>query len=235
MIDFHSHILPGIDDGSADVRESSALLTMLREQGVKTVVATPHFYPGRMSVSGFLERRKEAFERLCETETCPVPQILLGAEVRYYDGIRHMEDLELLCIEGSRVLLLEMPFEKWSEMTIKEVATLSRSSRVTVVLAHIERYASYQDPNALYRLLESGVLMQANAGFFTGRFSRRRALGMLSQGLIHVIGSDCHNITSRPPQIGRAAQIIEKRFGSECLDHISEFTRDILCISNINQ
>jgi len=117
----------------------------------------------------------------------------------------------------------------------EELIAIKNVRGLTPVIAHIERYASYQDPNALYRLLESGVLMQANAGFFTGRFSRRRALGMLSQGLIHVIGSDCHNITSRPPQIGRAAQIIEKRFGSECLDHISEFTRDILCISNINQ
>lgn len=64
MIDFHSHILPGIDDGSASVEESLKLLEMLAEQGVKTVVATPHFYPDRTSVSDFLRRRDAAYQRL---------------------------------------------------------------------------------------------------------------------------------------------------------------------------
>ncbi len=235
MIDFHSHILPGIDDGSADTKESLELLGMLAAQGVDTVVATPHFYPNRMSVSDFLEKREKAFCRLKECDLVGAPRIIIGAEVRYYDGIRRMDELELLCAEGSRTLLLEMPFERWSEMTLKEVATLSRSGRVTVVLAHIERYLSYQDSAAWDRLLESGVLMQANAGFFTRHFTKRKALNMLARRYIHVIGSDCHNTTSRPPMIGKAAEVIEKRFGRECLDQIGEFTKELLCVSNINQ
>lgn len=235
MIDFHSHILPGIDDGSASTEESLKLLGMLASQGVDTVVATPHFYPDRMSVQTFFERRAKAFGRLKELDLTGMPRILLGAEVKYYDGIRRMEGLELLCAEGSRTLLLEMPFSRWSEMTLKEVATLSRSGRVTVVLAHIERYLSFQNAEAWERLFESGVLTQVNAGFFTGRFTRRKALNMLANRMIHVIGSDCHNLTARQPLIGKASEVIEKRFGRECLNHISEFTRELLCVSDINQ
>lgn len=235
MIDFHSHILPGVDDGSASVEESLKMLSMLAEQGVDTVVATPHFYPGRMTAEDFLRNRDAAYKKLCESDLTGLPRVILGAEVKYYDSIRRMQELELLCAGDSGVLLLEMPFEKWSEMTLKEVATLSRSGRVTVVLAHIERYLPFQPHSAWERLFESGVLTQVNASFFTRRFTRRKALNMLGTGMINVIGSDCHNTTTRQPLIGKAAEIIADRYGPRCLDHISEFTSDLLGISNINQ
>lgn len=231
MIDFHSHILPGVDDGSKSVEESIGLLRALASQGVNTVVATPHFYPDRKSVEEFLSKRLEALKKLWECDLSGLPEIIPGAEVRYYDGIRRMDALELLCAGGSRTLLLEMPFEKWSEMTVKEVATLARSGRVKVVLAHIERYLAYQNPTVWERLFESGVMTQVNASFFTGLLTKRKAFKMLASGSIHVIGSDCHNLTSRPPEIGKAFWEIEKRFGGECLDYISRFTRELLCVS----
>ena len=231
MIDFHSHILPGIDDGSASVEESLALLRMLADQGIEAVVATPHFYPDRTSASEFLKKRAAAYEKLCECDLSGLPRIILGAEVKYYDSIRRMEELEQLCAGESRVLLLEMPFERWSEMTVKEVETLSRSGRVTVVLAHIDRYLAFQSREVWERLFESGVLTQANASFFAGRFTKRKALNMLASGMINVIGSDCHNLTSRKPLIGKAAEIIANRFGARCIDHISEYTSDLLGIS----
>ncbi len=231
MIDFHSHILPGIDDGSASVEESLELLRMLADQGIEAVVATPHFYPDRTSASEFLKKRAAAYEKLCECDLSGLPRIILGAEVKYYDSIRRMEELEQLCAGESRVLLLEMPFERWSEMTVKEVETLSRSGRVTVVLAHIDRYLAFQSREVWERLFESGVLTQANASFFAGRFTKRKALNMLASGMINVIGSDCHNLTSRKPLIGKASEIIANRFGARCLDHISEYTSDLLGIS----
>ena len=231
MIDFHSHILPGIDDGSASVEESLQFLRMLADQGVETVVATPHFYPDRTSASDFLRRRDAAYQKLCECDLSGLPKIILGAEVKYYDSIRRMEELEQLCAGESRVLLLEMPFERWSEMTLKEVATLSRSGRVTVVLAHIDRYLAFQSKQVWGRLFDSGILTQVNASFFTGRFTKRKALNMLASGMINVIGSDCHNLTTRKPLIGKASEIIAGRFGAECLDHISEYTSTLLGIS----
>ena len=235
MIDFHSHILPGVDDGSASVEESLELRRMLASQGVDTVVATPHFYPDRTSVRDFLDRRNAAYEKLCECDLSGLPQIILGAEVKFYDSISRLPELELLCAGESKVMLLEMPFSKWSEMTLKEVEAILCSGRVKVVLAHIERYLSFQTPDAWERLLGNGALTQVNAGFFTGFFNKRKALNMLASGMINVIGSDCHNLTTRQPLIGKASEVIANRFGPECLDYISEFTRDLLCASNIKK
>ena len=79
MIDFHSHILPGIDDGSRNVEESLLLMTEMREQGVSTVIATPHFYADEQPVDTFLRRRTEAYDHLMARQTPDMPQIRLGA------------------------------------------------------------------------------------------------------------------------------------------------------------
>ena len=83
MIDFHSHILPGIDDGSKDAATSLLMLNALKKQGADTVCATSHFYATQRSVERFLFRRQEAWDRLCEVLPQDAPRILLGAEVLY--------------------------------------------------------------------------------------------------------------------------------------------------------
>ena len=110
MIDFHSHILPGMDDGSKSTQESLEMLDMLRAQGVDTVAATPHFYARENPPEVFLRRRAEAWNRLRPQLTADSPRVLLGAEVRYFQGISHVDRLHDLCLEGQDVLLLEMPF-----------------------------------------------------------------------------------------------------------------------------
>ena len=140
MIDIHSHILPGIDDGSKNLRMSLGLIDMLIDQGIDTVAATPHFYADRVSVEKFLSRRQRAYESLAEAleNTPKAPKILLGAEVAYYSGISSLEGLDSLCIGDSSTLLLEMPLSAWSEYMISEVLNISCSG-ITVVIAHIER------------------------------------------------------------------------------------------------
>ena len=140
MIDFHSHILPMLDDGSKSVDESLEMLRMLSEQGVKRVVATPHFYANDESVDDFLKRRAESFERLKGHLTDDLPEIMLGAEVRYYNGISRLDRLRKLTVENSRLLLLEMSTAKWTEYVVNELIELSNSGDLTVALAHIERY-----------------------------------------------------------------------------------------------
>jgi len=143
MVDFHSHILPAIDDGSRDVAESLELIKLLKEQGINTVVATPHFIANQESLDSFLIRRSNAFNLLKTEFTDNDISILLGAEVKFYPGISRMEGLEKLCIEESNILLIEMPFEKWSELTVKEILEISNLKNLTVVIAHIDRYLSF--------------------------------------------------------------------------------------------
>ncbi len=212
MIDWHSHVLPGMDDGSKDLQESTALLDMLRQQGVDTVIATPHFYPNNESAARFLQRRAEACQRLAPCLSAEMPRVLCGAEVYYYPGISRLTQLPQLCI-ANKLLLLEMPLSKWTEFTVRELIELAQCSRFILVLAHIERYLPLQSKATWNRLYEAGILMQVNASFFLRFRTRRKAITMLRQGRIHLIGSDCHNTTSRPPLIGEARNIICKKLG----------------------
>ena len=107
MIDWHSHILPGMDDGSRDIAESLKLLAMLSQQNVDTVIATPHFSPDDESLTKFLERRQKSYEQLQLQLPKDAPKILLGAEIKYYPGLRKHPDLHQLCIAGTNILLLE--------------------------------------------------------------------------------------------------------------------------------
>lgn len=228
MIDWHSHILPAMDDGSRDPAESLQLLRMLSLQGADTVIATPHFYANDESVDEFLQRRKTAFDALSPHLPKEAPKILLGAEVKYYPGIARMTGLSELCIEGSRLLLLEMSMSRWTEYTLRELETLSDTGGVQVLLAHIDRYISLQHGDVWDRLLDRGILMQANANFFTDFGTRRRALSLLRRGVVRFIGSDCHGVRFRPPHIGDAARLIEKKLGKDFFCDLCEYGHSML-------
>jgi len=228
MIDFHSHILPAIDDGSSSVTESLQLLTQLREQGITTVVATPHFYADAQSVDAFLRRRDDAYHQVMGQCVDAVPQIRLGAEVLYYNGISHLDGLERLCIEGTRILLLEMPFTRWSSTVLREVLEIANNMDVTVVLAHIERYMRYQRSGVLDELRRQGVLMQVNASYFAERVTRRSALRQLASGHIHLLGSDCHGVHNRPPRMQEALVIIRKKIGDDMIEELNGYAYDLL-------
>ncbi|MBQ8337830.1 MAG: capsular polysaccharide biosynthesis protein [Oscillospiraceae bacterium] len=222
MIDFHSHVLPNIDDGSRSVTESVTLLEMLSTQGVKTVCATPHFMATEDEPEAFFEKRRRSFESLKNELAASAPDLRLGAEVLYYSGISRLSELSRFCIEGSRLLLLEMPFHAWNEYVVKEVLELSCSGEFQLVLAHIERYLPYQSEEVFEKLLEYDVVMQSNAAFFLKFRTKRKALRMLSEGKIHLLGSDCHNITSRQPELAAARAVIERKLGSDFLSFYDE-------------
>lgn len=228
MIDLHSHILPGMDDGSQSVEESLALIRMQKEQGVKVVVATPHFRANSESVDSFLARRAEAMRRLQEALPGESPEIRLGAEVAYYEGISRLEELDRLRIENSKLLLLEMPMMRWNEFVQRELTELSSRSRFKVVLAHAERYLAMQDPQIIERLLANGVLLQVNANFFLSLRTRHRAFSLLKKGCVHFVGSDCHGVSFRPPKIGKAFAAIEKKFGKAYLSQMNEYGTSLL-------
>lgn len=228
MIDWHSHILPGLDDGSRDVAESISLINMQASQGVRTVVATPHFYANDETVDAFLARREKAFRRLVSELPKGAPEIRLGAEVKYYQGISRMADLKALRIEGSNLLLLEMPVTQWTEYMVRELIELSGKGSMQIVLAHVERYLTLQSQALWNRIAESGILLQINAKFLISLRTKRKAIALLKKGSIHFIGSDCHNVTTRPPCIGRAFEVVRKKLGHIYLDQMHEYGRSLL-------
>ncbi len=223
MIDFHSHILPEMDDGSKSVEESCKMLRESFLQGVSQIVATPHFYAEDNSPKRFLERRKESFEKLKPSLDSDMPEIFLGAEVKYFEGISRADDVGLLKTEGTDLLLIEMPFMTWNQRMVNDVVELTYQRHTKVIIAHVERYFRFGAEKFLPEFYRNDILIQANAeSFIGGKFVTRKVMNMLKDGRIHLLGSDCHNMGRRPPLLGDARKEISKRIGNNMLDKLDE-------------
>ena len=206
LIDFHTHILPEMDDGSRSLEESLKMLKLCLESGVTSVVLTPHFYADREDPEQFLHRRSNAAERLrAVLEPSFSPALYLGAEVSYYEGIGNSREVRRLCIEGTFSLLLEMPFYPWQEEQYKDVALLTRRG-FSVVLAHVERYPDFRHRTVRERLREAGAVFQSNASFFLARDTSHKAMRSFRSGEIDLLASDCHRCDYRSPDLADAAQ-----------------------------
>ena len=213
MIDFHSHFLPGIDDGSDSVETSLAMLRESRAQGVDLMIATPHFYADEDDPEGFLAAREEAFTLLREAmdkEGGAYPEILLGAEILFFPGMSVADEIYELRVADAPMLLIEPPMIPWSETMLDEVQLTGENLHCIPVIAHVDRYMRMLRDRTLFeRLEEREMLIQVNASFFTHVDTRSLALKYLREERIHFIGSDCHNMEGRPPNMGQAAKIIK--------------------------
>ncbi len=222
IVDFHSHILPGMDDGSRSVEESLAILRLEAEQGIGQVVATPHFDPRRDTPEAFLRRRDraEALLRKAMEGRPGLPKLSVGAEVYYFPGISHSEAMKSLAVSGTGTILVEMPAAPWEEAMYRELEGLSRQGLLPVI-AHVDRYIGPFCSHGIPRRLEGmPVLVQANGSFFLKPATAGLAMRMLKKQQIHLLGSDCHNLTSRAPNLGKALKHIRKRLGEEALEAI---------------
>jgi protein-tyrosine phosphatase len=233
MLDFHSHLIPGIDDGSKDIGMSMGMLGMWKEQGFGHICATPHFYADMMRPEHFLEKRNEAYQSLLAAinaapgGAASYPVIIPGAEVHYFRGMSSCEGIFSLCLKNTKLLLVEMPFHKWSDYMIREIAELTSIGLIPVA-AHIERYLSIQGAETIDKLLDTGILVQCNAEFFLSARTRRKALRIISSGTVDFLGSDAHNLTTRAPNLGEAVGFITKKLGAESLRHIEKNSALIL-------
>lgn len=233
-MDLHSHILPGIDDGSASLEETLEMLRMEAKQGIDLVVATPHFYPDRDKPEKFLrERTRAAYALHKELLVQPsLPKVLVGAEVYYFRGISESAFLPQLTIGKSNCLLVEMPPAPWPEECYRELAAIREKQGLIPIVAHIDRYIrplrTYGIPE---RLAQLPVYVQANAEFFLEKRTASMALKLLKAGQIHFLGSDCHNTTTRKPNLGPAEQYIREKLGPGPLMQIRKTEREILLSS----
>lgn len=213
MIDFHSHILPCMDDGSRNPSMSCTMLQMSKSHGITTQLLTPHFYGDCEDPKTFLHRREESWKNLQEAlaDTTDIPDIRLGAEVAYYPGLSHMDHLEDFCIQGTKLILIELPFTPCTTRCYQEIEGIRRQG-LYPVMAHVERYFSFQpQQEMIVRLKDSGALIQCNGEFFLNGFRSRKAFAMMKKGQIDVLGSDCHNLSSRPPNLGDAVVQLQRK------------------------
>lgn len=213
-IDYHTHILPGMDDGATDVAESAAMLRLLRKQGACEVVLTPHYHPGQESVKAFLERRDAAYRAL---ESCPEAQgilpLRLGAEVRLERGLCLCDELPRLCIAGTRFLLIELPYVRFETWMLSELENIAYRLKVTPILAHLDRYLAlhYISEEQWEDLAEfQDAIVQINAEAFEARELRRPLRTLLDSDVPVVFGTDTHNLTDRAPNGHLLCKVLKK-------------------------
>lgn len=224
VIDLHTHILPEMDDGSKSVDMTIAMLRKMSEMGVDVVCATSHYYATQNDTATYCARRGRALETLENIlhEDDTLPKILPAAEVAYF---RHMEahHLERLCIEGTRTLMLEMPFSEWTDQQVEAVTAMSLDLHYQVVLVHPERFCfSAGNRRKLEQMAQLPIGLQVNAGSLIHWRSRKQALELLQLTDTPLLGSDSHNLTSRVPNLKGGRDVVRRKLGEKFLAQMDE-------------
>lgn len=223
MTDLHSHILPGIDDGARDETVSSALLQAQRDSGVTQIACTPHFYFERQTIEEFCEKRDAAKQRLFTlcAEKLKGVTVKVGAEVLFSPGLLEL-DLAPLCLENTNIMLIELPtsyYPLWTNDILYRLGGLG----VVPLVAHVERYPYVmENPNLLLDWISAGAYIQVNATSLVQHKKRRELIfKMIRHRLVHVIATDTHSPTKRPPLMEKAMALIEKNCGKQiCMEMI---------------
>jgi protein-tyrosine phosphatase len=224
VIDLHTHVLPGVDDGAADLDEALAMLELARQDGTVVVAATPHYLDGgRKPGRDEVVRRVEELGDAARQRGCAV-EIVPGAEVHITPGLaRELDGIATLNL--TQYLLLELPFYDYPTF-VEQVVFELLVKQVTPLIAHAERVARYQQrPADLAALVERGALAQVTGGSLLGHFgSRAQAAAelMLRAGLAHVLASDGHWTTERRPVLSSARAQAAQLVGEEAARSLVE-------------
>lgn len=224
-VDIHTHILPGIDDGSRDWLQTERMLRIQQEQGVTAIIATPHFdmeqnYQDPDKLRALVAEANEHAQKV-------TPGITLypGCEVLYTPGvIDAYKKGDILTLADSQYLLVEF-FPRSPYREIEEaIASFVREGLVPVI-AHVERYECLRNEyDRLYDLMKMGAVMQMNSRSLLGkRFDKRVKLcrKMVQNGFVHFLGSDCHNEDERPPKMQEPHKVIAKLCGEQIADELT--------------
>ncbi|MBE7050246.1 MAG: hypothetical protein E7394_05680 [Ruminococcaceae bacterium] len=223
ITDFHSHILPGMDDGAKDLKESLKMLEKLLEEGVDKVIATSHYYQFREDVPTYVERRDRVLynlESYIKEHDIYLPEIVPACEVRIWHGMSRDENLSKLTVGESKYILLEMPYDQWTDWMFAEVYSVSSRGFIPI-MAHLERYVDLiPEKTIIQKLLSLGVHVQCNAESLKLRKSRKFMKKLIKHQRLTVLGTDCHNLDDRPPEFNYALEYISSKFGDEALEKI---------------
>ena len=219
MIDMHSHILPGIDDGSRDDEETFKLLREASEAGFTKIVSTSHYYLGYYEEEEKV--RKEYIDSINSKlrDSNPNLQVCIGSEIFITNQIVSLlYEHKASSINGTKYVLFELPFIAKAQ-NLKNVIYSLMSNNYIPIIAHPERYRYVQkDPNSLLELLNIGVLFQSNFGSIIGQYGKeaqKTVKLLLKNNFIHFLGTDAHRkntiYTVIPEAIDSLKEIISEK------------------------
>lgn len=217
MIDLHTHLLHGIDDGAQTLSESLALARAAVADGITAAAMTPHIHPGRFdNVKTHILAHVAAFQKALQHEGIAL-QVHPGAEVRL--GVESFEQILagevpfLGRVNGCDVLLLELPHQH-IPVGSQQLVNKLLSMNIRPLIAHPERNkAVMDDPRRIQPFVDAGCWLQVTAGSITGDFgsaAKKVALSLLEDDWVHVVATDAHNLSARPPKLSQARQAVAR-------------------------
>jgi len=240
MIDIHSHVIFGVDDGAKTEKDTRDLLEESYRQGVRTIIATPHRRRGMFETD--IEIIKENFKRVEEiaTEVAEDLRVYLGSEVYYKEGeIEKIESGVYPRLADTDYVLVEFPYEmRYKEIhrALNKIILLG----LTPVVAHVERYNDV-DEKGVQEFINMGVYIQVNAASVLKpkligdkhKSYKKRAKKYLDEDLVHFVASDMHNMDSRRMYMKEAYDIIEKKYGPTIAYELFEKNQEKLLMNKI--
>lgn len=238
MIDFHSHVLPAFDDGAKTIAAAMEMLCLCAEQGVSKIVSTSHCYPrAELSLTHFLDRRRNRLSQLeaaiKESGRTDLPELILGCELNMFTDVSQYEQVNDLCINNTKYLLLEMPYDSWKDWMIESIYQLNLRG-IVPVMAHIERFLD-KDKSFLESIAELDVLYQVNAEAFLDKRMKKQVDGLFEKNRVHLIGSDMHNTDNRPPNLPKAKDAIIRNYGEKCWQYLQNNAKAVLAGEDIDK
>ena len=224
FIDLHSHILPALDDGARDLNKTREMLQIAYEEGIREIIATPHFFASRKSAS--VEEIKETIEQVkhaMEDWGFSV-ELYPGNEIYYRSEVAELlEEGKICTLAGSRYVLVE--FDPMTEYSYLRDGILKLDSYGYIpILAHTERYEClFQKKERLQRVKDHGGLIQVNASSFQGGMfdeMAKRAKYIMKNELLDFVGTDAHSTGKRSPRMQETASYLYKKLGEKRAEEI---------------
>lgn len=226
MIDIHCHILPGLDDGSQSNAHSLAMAEAAVNEGIHTIIATPHHLDGKYNNERRqIEQAVKELNELLEEQNIDLT-ILPGQETRINgDMVEKLEKREIVPLNDSKYVFVEFPSNHVPHYASQLFFDMQVAG-YTPVIVHPERNSAItQDPDKLYRLVKNGVLTQVTASSIVGNFGKKIqkfSMDLFEHNLTHFIASDAHNTSSRGFYMDKAYDLIHKTFGNGMVFHLME-------------
>ena len=214
ITDVHTHILYDIDDGARDIAESLKLIKMEIDNGVGTIVLTPHFDPYSDSVDIFTKKRQERYNNLLKHICDENITLILGSETLYSSLLIYYSTLTPLCISGTRYLLIEFSINmKFDKEFFAELEKLILKFDIIPILAHAERYIYLKKHISLIQKFKQlGCIVQINANYILHNSEKKFVKQLFKYDYIDMIASDCHDSEIRPPNLKEAISLVDVKY-----------------------
>jgi len=219
FIDMHCHIIPGVDDGASTIEEAVEMLKIAYKEGIRYIVATPHFHP-RRGEAELSEIRQQLMLLRQEAEKLEDKvRIFVGHEIYFtHDVADLLKEKRILTMNGKEFVLVEFSPSVEADYLKRGIQQLQMNG-YTIVLAHVERYACLREDFSLVEYLcDTGVLLQVNAGSILGdkgRSVKKFIKRLFDEERVFCVGTDAHDLKYRPPLMKKAAGYVEKKYGEE--------------------